>query len=189
MARIVSPNAMRKPTMNDQRAIKHRQEIKPLKSTFFWAKQPSDWCSQASPDAPAWQSTRLAITEHVTNSFLSSTTSRDRSSMLLIYFMDIPNQYTWPQDFAIHLSITCHDWTGRHVNSSTLTMTFSRCNSDGRNPAYFIDSLFHHLPRLDRTTHKIKYFDYDILVVELGWQKSSLLHLDYTTQATSDETM
>ena len=38
-------------------------------------------------------------------------------------------------------------------------------------------------------THIVMCFDYDILTAELGWQKSSLLHLDDTTQATSNEMM
>jgi len=60
------------------------------------------------------------------------------------YFTDIlSNRYTWPQDFAIHLSCTWHDWIGQHVNSSTLTTTFLWWNSDGRNPAYFILTMPH----------------------------------------------
>ena len=50
------------------------------------------------------------------------------------------------------------------------------------------DSLIHYLTQSDRTTRKLKYFDYEILVVKLGWWKSSLLHLDYARQATSNET-
>jgi hypothetical protein len=45
-----------------------------------------------------------------------------------------------------------------------------------------------YMTQSDRTTHILTCFDYDILTVELGQQKSSLLHHD-TTQATSDETM
>ena len=41
----------------------------------------------------------------------------------------------------------------------------------------------------DQMTHIVMCFDYDILTAELGWQKSSLLHLDDTTQATSNEMM
>ena len=150
MARTVSLNTTWRPTMNDQRAMKHRQEKEPSKSALFRVKQPFDRCSQASPDAPARQSTRLAVMERVTDTFLSSTSSRDRSSTLRIL----------------------------HGHTQPANTTTRLC-----------DSLNLNLARSDWTTRKLKYFDYDILVVILGRRKSSLLHLDYATQATSDETM
>ncbi len=55
-------------------------------------------------------------------------------------------------------------------------------------PTRLRDSCIHYLTRSDRTSCKLKYFDYNILVVELGRRKSSLFHLDYATQATSNET-
>ena len=149
MARTVSSNATRKPTMNDLRAMKHRQEQEPSKSIFFRAEQPLNQCGQASPDAPARQSTRLVVTERATDIFLPSTTSRHRSSTLRIF----------------------------HEHTQLIYA-----------PTRLRDSRIHYLTRSDRTSCALKSFDYDILVGELGRRKSSLFHLDYATQPTSNET-
>jgi hypothetical protein len=135
--------------MNDLRAMKHRQEQEPLKRIFFRAEQPFDRCGQASPDAPARQSTRLVVTECMTDTFLPSKTSRDRSSTLRIFHGHTQPVYA---------------------------------------PTRLRDTRIHYLTQSDRKSRELKYFDYDILMVELGRQKSSLFHLDYVTQATSDET-
>ena len=118
--------------------MKHRREKEPSKSAFFRAKQPFDRCGQAIPDAPARQSTRLADTKRATDTFLSSTSSRDRSITLQIFTDILSNRYTRPKDFAIHLSCTWHDRIGRDMNSSTSTTTFLWWNLDSGNPAYFI---------------------------------------------------
>ena len=115
MARSVSLNATRKPTVNDQRAMKHRRPQGPSKNIFFQAKQSFDRCGQASPDAPARQSTRLAIMECTTNTFLSLTSSCDRSSMLRILHGHTQPVYKTTICDSLNLYLTRSDWTTRDL--------------------------------------------------------------------------